>query len=178
MKEIRLKNWEYQLVLVIAKVLVVIIALVGLVFKVIYKFKRYIYKIALVILITYSSLNALQTIAYAPKANASQYQYSNKPQMEHELIVNEIYNVFGKDAPKAFKLLNCENKRLNPNAINDNTVWGGVGRDYSIFQINDTWQRVQPKFLLNWRVNILVAKQIYDESHSFKMWTCGKELGI
>ena len=90
-------------------------------------------------------------------------------------IIDEIKKVFGKDSNRAFKLLQCENGKLNPDAVNTNT---DGSKDFSVFQVNNRWQGVQGKFLLNWKVNILIAKQIFDESHSFKMWTCGQKLGI
>jgi len=98
---------------------------------------------------------------------------------EQEQIISYIKEVFGKDQDKAFKLLSCENKSLNPKAVNDNTTWGGVGRDWGIFQINDTWQAVQPKFLKNWKINIQIAKQLFDENgKKFNLWTCGRNFGI
>lgn len=98
-----------------------------------------------------------------------------------------IKYVFGKDSDKAFLLLKgngtkdacAENRYLNPKAKNDNTEWGGRGIDWGVFQINDSWQGVNPKFLLNWKVNIEVAHQLYVENgNSFKLWTCGKVYGI
>jgi len=98
---------------------------------------------------------------------------------EHDQIVGYIKQVFGSDSDKAFELLTSpachENRTLNPDAVNLNS---DGSRDYSIFQINDRWQGVQGKFLLNWKVNVLIAKQLFDESHSFKMWVCGQRLGI
>lgn len=98
---------------------------------------------------------------------------------EHDQIVDDIKQVFGSDADTAFQLLTSptchENRSLDPGAVNVNT---DGSRDYSIFQINDRWQGVQGKFLLNWKVNVLIAKQLFDESGSFKMWVCGQRLGI
>ena len=98
---------------------------------------------------------------------------------EHDQIVGYIKQVFGTDADKAFELLTSpvchENRSLDPDAVNLNS---DGSRDYSIFQVNDRWQGVRGKFLLNWKVNVLIAKQLFDESHSFKMWVCGQRLGI
>jgi len=98
---------------------------------------------------------------------------------EHDQIVGYIKQVFGTDSDKAFELLTSptchENRTLDPDAVNVNA---DGSRDYSIFQIDDRWQGVQGKFLLNWKVNVLIAKQLFDESHSFKMWTCGQALQI
>lgn len=99
---------------------------------------------------------------------------------EHEQIVAYIKEVFGSDSDKAFKLLSCENHALNPKALNDNTSWGGIGQDLGIFQINTVWQGVSNKaFLYNWRINIDIAHDIYvRDGKQFKLWTCGRKLGI
>ena len=98
-----------------------------------------------------------------------------------------IKYIFGKDYNKAMLLLKgdgskgacAENRELNPNAKNDNTEWGGRGIDWGVFQINDSWQGVKSKWLLNWKVNVQIAHQLYVENgNSFKLWTCGKVYGI
>ncbi len=101
--------------------------------------------------------------------------------VEPATIEAYIEYVFGPAFPKAMLLLKgtggdscAENRNLDPLAINDNTTWGGVGRDIGVFQINSKWQKVQVKFLYNWRINVLIAKQLYDESGSFKLWSCGR----
>lgn len=102
----------------------------------------------------------------------------------YDTIHSYIETVFGKDAPKAFKLLQSskchENGKLNPEAINDNTTWGGKGQDIGVFQISNYWQGVTNKaFLTDYKINVNMAYNIYVRSgYSFKMWTCGKILGI
>jgi len=110
---------------------------------------------------------------------------ADEPKDEKTLIKEEIRTVFGQDYDRAMKLLTdprChENLALDPNAVNDNTTWGGKGQDIGIFQISTYWQGFDNhsvKFLKNYKVNIRIAKQIFDESGSFKMWTCGKYLKI
>lgn len=179
----KLTKHEQFVAELLAKGIVVILAilfyLVAYAFKLLFKLKRWLFRLSIVILITWSAYTTLHTIAYAPKANASEFQYTQKPLTEHEQIVNYIYDVFGKDADKAFMVLSCENKGLNPNAIHDNEKWGqGKGKDYGIFQINDHWQRTQGKFLLNWKVNIEIAHQLYVENGDFHLWTCGRQFGI
>lgn len=103
-----------------------------------------------------------------------------------ETVEDYIKYVFEEDADKAFLLLKgrgdgtcAENRYLDPNALNDNTEWGGRGKDWGVFQINDSWQKVQSKFLLNYKVNIEIAHQLFEENgKSFKLWTCGKVYGI
>ena len=148
--------------------------------KFIWKFKQPLYKIAIFILVTNSLLGVLTNVVYAPKPTYAEYV---KPTTEHEKIVNEIIRVFGPDSPKAFQLLTdpkChENQYLNPNAVNDNTTWGGVGRDIGVFQISTVYQRVQEKFLYNYIINIQIAHDLYVENgNHFNLWTCGKVLGI
>jgi len=97
-----------------------------------------------------------------------------------------IKYIFGPDYSKAMLLLKgkggdscAENRNLDPNAVNDNTWWGGVGQDIGVFQISSVYQKVQPKFLYDYKVNIRIAYQLFKESgNSFKLWTCGKVYGI
>jgi len=94
-------------------------------------------------------------------------------------ISGKIKKIFGPDAPKAFKLLSCENGLLNPDAVNTAGNFPIGSRDIGVFQINEYWQKVNAKFLFNPDINILIANQIYNESgKSFKMWSCGRKLGI
>jgi len=94
-------------------------------------------------------------------------------------IKDEIKQVFGNDADKAFKLLSCENGRLNPNAVNTAGNYPAGSRDIGVFQVNEYWQKVNAKFLFNPAINIRIAYQIYkDDGYSFHMWTCGRKLGL
>lgn len=99
-------------------------------------------------------------------------------------IEDYIRQKFGEDADKAFLLLKgrgegtcAENRNLDPYAVNDNTKWGGKGKDWGLFQIND---RFHPVFKLNlhkdWRANVDYAFKLYVESgYTFaKFWTAGK----
>ena len=98
---------------------------------------------------------------------------------EQREIVAYIKEVFGKDADKAFKLLSCENSSLNPRAVNTAGNTPAGSRDTGVFQINEYWQKVQYKFLLNYKVNIEIAHQIYTENgNTFERWTCGRKFGI
>ena len=85
----KLKSWEYRLALIIAKFLVVLIAIVvywfRLLFIVLYKSKRAIYKLGLLILAVYIPLAALPIIqlAYAPKAHAQYTQFLTSKQDQY-----------------------------------------------------------------------------------------------
>ena len=98
------------------------------------------------------------------------------PLTEREQIVAYVKEVFGPDAPRAFKILECENRSMNPRALNDNTLWGGRGIDKGLWQINTSWQGVtNDKFLFDWRINTLMAKKIFDDwGGNFRAWTCGR----
>ncbi len=109
---------------------------------------------------------------------------SDSPMFDSE-VEAYIYKVFGEDGyNKAMLLLKgngpdtcAENRGLSPEAINDNTTWGGVGRDWSIFQVNDVYHPVTELNLhTDWKANVRYAKRMYDnDGQTFgKRWTCGK----
>lgn len=153
-----------------------------LIAKASWRLKRYLFRLAVVILITWSAYTTLHTVVYAPKANATLNGYNTVAgaTTEHQQIINYINEVFGKDAPKAFKLLTeCgENKALNPLAVNWNNDQYN-SQDFGVFQINNHWQGVSGRFLKNWKVNIEVAHQIYTESgNNFHLWTGGRKCQI
>ena len=109
---------------------------------------------------------------------------SFKPTFNNE-VEEYIYQVFGDTGYKRAMLLlkgngpdTCaENRGLSPSAVNDNTAWGGVGRDWSIFQVNDVYHPVAELNLhTDWKANVDYAKRMYDnDGQTFgKRWTCGK----
>lgn len=94
-------------------------------------------------------------------------------------IAEEIRQVFGEHADKAFQVLSCENARLNPDAVNTAGNSPAGSRDIGIFQINEYWQKVNAKFLFEPTINIRIAYKIFkDSGYSFRMWSCGQRLGI
>lgn len=105
---------------------------------------------------------------------------------QKELIIQEINQVFGVDTDKAFLLLigkdngSCaENRMLNTNAVNDNTQWGGIGRDCGIFQINDYFHPYTCEELKDWKLNIHYAYRMFkNDNYTFKRWVCGQEYKI
>jgi len=109
------------------------------------------------------------------------------PKTQKEEIEAYIREVFGKDADKALLLLKgrgegtcAENRNLDPNAVNDNTWWGGKGKDWGIFQINDAYH---PVYKLNlhkdWKANVRYAYRMFvNDGHSFRRWTCGRYWGL
>lgn len=110
----------------------------------------------------------------------------NQPQ-EAETPEEYIRIVFGEYADKAFLLLKgkgegtcAENRTLDQNLVNDNTQWGGKGRDWGLFQINDYYHPVKELELdKDWRANIDYAYRMFlNDGRSFKRWACGKVYGI
>ncbi len=105
----KLTSREQYIANILAKGIVVVLVILfytlSYAFKLLFKLKRWLFRLSIVILITWSAYTTLHTVAYAPYANATEFQYSQKPLTEHEQIVNYIYDVFGKDADTAFKLL-------------------------------------------------------------------------
>lgn len=120
--------------------------------------------------------------AYAPTVTKAYADPINTPTPTvdpNQAIKDEINDVFGKDADKAFRLLKCENSSLNPNAINTAGNYPKGSRDMGIFQINEYWEGVNGRFLLNPDINIRIAYQLYMENgRKFSLWTCGRKLGI
>lgn len=120
--------------------------------------------------------------AYAPthKVYAQEKEPTPTPTpTEKEQIEAYIKEVFGEDADKAFLVTGCENKALNPNAVNTAGNFPIGSRDIGVFQINEYWQRTQGKFLFNWKVNVEIAHQLFEENgKSFHLWTCGRKLGV
>jgi|ERR1035437_290904 hypothetical protein len=143
--------------------------------KVLWKLKRQIWTLALIMIAIYLPLYFFTPVAFAPKAQAIYFEH---PQTEREQIINYITDVFGKDAPQALMIARCESG-LRPNALNDNTTWGGVSQDLGLFQINKQYQGVtNPSFLYDWKINTLMAKQIFDNRGNWGAWTCSRTLGL
>lgn len=99
-----------------------------------------------------------------------------QPKTGKEQIVAYIYEVFGKDADNAIKVLECENRGLKENAINHNR---NGSTDHGIFQINSIHLKgkAKGKDLNNYRDNIDVAKKIFDD-RGWTAWTCSYKVGV
>lgn len=102
-------------------------------------------------------------------------------------IEQYIKQVFGKHSWKALTLLRgrgpsgcAENRGLDINAMNDNTTWGGRGRDWGLFQINDYYHPVKELNIdTNWRANVNYAWRMFkNDNYSFRRWTAGRCMGI
>lgn len=152
-----------------------------------WKFRRGLFIFGLILFVI-NGINYLAPHALSPMAKAELDSPAAGPSAElseHDQIAHYITEVFGSDAPKAFQLLRgngkCsgENGNLDPNAVNDNTTWGGIGQDIGVFQISNKWQGVQDKFLKNWHINVQIAYQLFIENHKhFNLWTSGRCQGL
>jgi len=166
-----------------ALVILIIFYILKLIAKVLNKWKKQVYKASLAIFVIYGLVSFFVQVVDAPKADASQPYVSivQSPKTEKEEIAAYIQEVFGKEAPKAFRLLiECgKNASLNPDAVNTAGNFPVGSRDIGVFQINEHWQKVQGKFLFNWKINVEIAHQLYVENgNSFKLWTGGRKCGI
>ena len=94
------------------------------------------------------------------------------------LIENEIEQyiceVFEEDYEDAMTILSCENKGLNPLAINDANSNGSI--DVGIFQINSihgfTVEEMQ-----DWKANVDFAHKLFERGGWYQ-WSCSYTLGI
>jgi len=106
-----------------------------------------------------------------------------EPELTFESYVKEK---FGEHADKAFLLLEgnevCsgENKTHNPDAINDNTTWGGVGVDRGYWQINSVYH----PHVSDWCASDIKCSTDYawrmfeNDDYTFVRWTSGRCLNI
>ena len=128
-----------------------------------------------------------EVVVSTPTPTAKSTTVAHKEVVE-DTPENYIREVFGEHADKAFLLLKgdgtkgacAENRNLDPKAVNDNRTWGGVGRDVSIFQVNDVYHPVKELNLENdWKANIDYAYRMFkNDNYRFVRWTCGRYYGI
>ena len=81
-------------------------------------------------------------------------------------IEQEIYDVFGDDWIEALAIFKCESK-LKADAVSPKNNNGTY--DVGIPQIN-TVHGIKAKWLKNYKIAILVAKQIFDEQGGWSAW--------
>lgn len=95
------------------------------------------------------------------------------PKTQKEQITDYIHEVFKEDANDAFKVLECENKPLNPEAEN----WNRNGTwDAGIFQINQVHGRSMQD-MKNWKKNIDQAYKIFSKQ-GWRPWACSHKVGV
>ena len=106
------------------------------------------------------------------------------PQAKYPPIEEYIRLTFGVYGDRAIQLLTdpiChENRYLDPKAVNDNTNWGGIGRDRGVFQINDIFHPgVNDECAFDYKCNTDYAFRMFkNDDYKFTRWTCGRALGI
>jgi hypothetical protein len=82
--------------------------------------------------------------------------------LEPSSVEEKIQQVFGKDAKTAIKIAKCESG-LNPKAVNKTSSARGL------FQIMQSWHKIDQKWLFNEDINIEVAHQLFLEQ-GFGPW--------
>jgi hypothetical protein len=91
---------------------------------------------------------------------------------EKQQIIDYIVEVFGEHAPEAFNVLFCENRNLDPKAINYNRN-GTVDR--GIFQLNSAYWGGEENF--NYKTNIDKAYVVFERAgKKFTPWTCSHRI--
>jgi len=79
-----------------------------------------------------------------------------------------IREYFGEHSEDAFKVLDCENKTLNPRAVNYNR---NGSKDLGLFQLNDRYWGGEENF--DPETNIKKARMIFDRAGGkWTPWTC------
>jgi hypothetical protein len=152
---------------ILAPLLFIAYYLVKKILQFIIRFWKVEFRLALITYAIFLIVPALTNTTYAPTLTYATYAH---PQTQREQIINYIIERFGKEAPNAFKVLACENHRLNPSARGMNT--NGTS-DVGIFQVNSV-HGVPESYLKDWHTNIDVAYQIYKAS-GWNAWACVTE---
>ncbi len=135
--------------------------------KLLWKTKRWLSIFLLASFVMYGFSN-IGVSAISPRANLSQpIVVAPSPTSEQQQIKDYIIQVFGEDAPDAFKILACENHSLNPLATGHNT--NGT-YDRGIFQLNDI-HGIPSQYAYDWHVNIDIAYHIFKEQ-GWRPWAC------
>src|ERR1035437_8600897 len=135
---------------------------------IVWKLKKQIWFVVLIAIAMYLPLTVMPSTVFAPKAEATlDGTQIFKPTTEQQQIKAYIKEVFGDQADNAYKVLACENGRLNPKARGMNT--NGTS-DVGIFQINSV-HGVPESYLKDWRTNVDIAYQIYKGS-GWGAWSC------
>lgn len=75
---------------------------------------------------------------------------------------------------QAIRIFNCESG-LRPNAINTKNRNGSI--DIGLAQINSV-HGVPGRLLTDPRINIAIARKIYNDRGNWSAWACAKRLGI
>lgn len=91
---------------------------------------------------------------------------------EKQQILAYIVEVFGDDSADAINILYCENRNLDPKAVNHNR--NGTS-DLGIFQLNDAYWGGEENF--DWKTNVDKAYKIF-KSSGWKAWSCSTRIGV
>ena len=169
-ERLRMTTTEFKVSLALAKVIVLILAifayLVRALLKGLFKLKRWLFRLAILVFVVYGLTSFFTNVTYAPYANASEFPVVEKPLTERDLIVNYIHERFGVNANDALQVFKCESG-LRPNAIGYNT---NGSTDWGVAQINSV-HGVDGHYLLDWHTNIDIAYKIFSDQ-SWQPWSC------
>lgn len=148
----------------------ILIGFLLLISRLLFRFRTWLYRLAIVVFILSNAYTTFMNFADAPKAQAAHTTpyVADRPAQptQEEQIKAYIRQVFGDQADNAFKVLACENHSLNPDAVGHNT--NGT-TDTGIFQINSLW--ANPAVLTDWKTNIDMAHVIYLRG-GWHEWSC------
>jgi len=89
-------------------------------------------------------------------------------------IEQYICEVFGDEYENAMSVLSCENKTLNPNAINDQNSNGSI--DVGIFQINSI-HGFTVEEMKDWKANVDFAYKLMKRD-GWSAWACSHKIGV
>lgn len=116
----KLTNREQEIALIIAKGIVIILAIftyaLRLVFKTLYRVKKWLWRASLFTLILYSAFNAVTTITYAPYADASKNFKTDFT--VKEIVLSMGRYEFGSNQVESLDNLLSHESGFNPNVVN------------------------------------------------------------
>lgn len=113
-----------------------------------------------------------------PNPIIAEVQAKEEPTPTPEPTLSDyIQEIFGENGDVAVAVAKCESG-IDNSKMNDNTKWGGVGRDWGVFQINDHFHANKGDIPnLTERENVRMAKRIFDAS-GWYAWSCWKNGGF
>lgn len=101
--------------------------------------------------------NAKDLISPAPSDPTIVKEITKTEYVEPQTVEAKIISAFGKDAELALEVARCESG-LDPRATNKTSSARGL------FQVMQSWHKIDQKWLYDADINIKVAKQLFDES--------------
>ena len=167
---------EYNIAMALSKLtfllLINVFKLMNKIGNLLWKVKRHIFRLLIILFVITNAYTVLHNVAYAPKSALAQYQHIAKPLTEKEQIINYILERFGAEGQNAVKVAQCES-HLNPTIQGHNLDFS---TDTGIFQINST-HAINAEYLKDWHVNVDVAFKMWSEQ-GWNPWVCVTKWGV